>query len=35
VVAPGFQPGIMPQNYGKSLSATQINDLVAFLQPQG
>jgi cytochrome c551/c552 len=35
VITPGFQAGVMPQTYGKMLSATQINDLVAFLQPQG
>ena len=30
-VAPGFQPGIMP-NYGEQLDSKQIADLVAFLQ---
>ena len=32
VIAPGFQPSIMPQTYGSQLSAKQIADLVAFLQ---
>lgn len=32
VVAAGYQPNIMPQTYGSSLSAKQIADLVAFLQ---
>jgi mono/diheme cytochrome c family protein len=32
VVAPGYQPNVMPQTYGSSLSAKQIADLVAFLQ---
>jgi mono/diheme cytochrome c family protein len=32
VIAPGFQPNIMPQTYGSSLSAKEIADLVAFLQ---
>jgi mono/diheme cytochrome c family protein len=31
-IAPGFQPNIMPQNYGSQLTSQQINDLVAFLQ---
>jgi cytochrome c551/c552 len=30
-IAPGFAKGVMPPNFGTSLSATQINDLVAFL----
>jgi nitric oxide reductase subunit C len=30
-VTPGFQPGIMYQNYGKDLSSTEVNDLVAYL----
>jgi cytochrome c oxidase subunit 2 len=30
-IAPGFQPGIMP-NYGEQLESKQIADLVAFLQ---
>jgi mono/diheme cytochrome c family protein len=30
-VSPGFQPGIMPQTYGTSLTPKQIADLVAFL----
>jgi mono/diheme cytochrome c family protein len=32
VIAQGFQPGIMPQNYGSTLSDKQLADLVAFLQ---
>jgi mono/diheme cytochrome c family protein len=32
VIAPGFQPNIMPQTYGTQLSAKQLADLVAFLQ---
>jgi hypothetical protein len=31
VIAPGFQPNVMPQTYGSSLSSKQIADLVAFL----
>jgi cytochrome c oxidase subunit 2 len=31
-IAPGFQPNIMPQTYGSSLSPKEIADLVAFLQ---
>ena len=27
----GFQPGVMPPNYGQSLKPQQIDDLVAFL----
>lgn len=30
-IAQGFQPNIMPQDYGQKLSAKQLNDLVAFL----
>jgi mono/diheme cytochrome c family protein len=33
-VAEGFQPGIMPQNYGQTLSDKQLADLVAFLLPK-
>jgi mono/diheme cytochrome c family protein len=32
VIAPGYQPNIMPQTFGSSLSPKQIADLVAFLQ---
>ena len=32
VIASGFQPNIMPQTYGSSLSPKEIADLVAFLQ---
>jgi mono/diheme cytochrome c family protein len=31
-VAPGFQPGIMPKEYGSQLSQQELADLVAFLQ---
>jgi cytochrome c oxidase subunit 2 len=31
-IASGFQPNIMPQNYGSQLTSQQVNDLVAFLQ---
>jgi hypothetical protein len=30
-VVPGFTAGIMLQNYGQSLTETQIDDLVAYL----
>jgi cytochrome c551/c552 len=30
-IAPGFSKGIMPTNFGSSLKATQVDDLVAFL----
>jgi mono/diheme cytochrome c family protein len=30
-VAAGYQPGIMPQNYGEQLDEKQLADLVAFL----
>ena len=33
-VASGFQPGVMPQDYGQKLDDQQLADLVAFLQPQ-
>jgi mono/diheme cytochrome c family protein len=32
VIASGYQPNIMPPNFGQTLTPTQINDLVAFLQ---
>jgi mono/diheme cytochrome c family protein len=32
-VASGFAPNIMPQDYGSQLSAQELADLVAFLQP--
>jgi mono/diheme cytochrome c family protein len=32
-IAAGFQPSIMPQDYGSKLTSKQIADLVAFLQP--
>lgn len=31
IIAPGFQPGIMPPNGGATLTETQLADLVAFL----
>jgi cytochrome c551/c552 len=31
VIAKGFQPNVMPQTFGQSLSAKQIADLVAFI----
>jgi mono/diheme cytochrome c family protein len=31
-VAEGFQPGVMPKDYGEKLSDEQLADLVAFLQ---
>jgi mono/diheme cytochrome c family protein len=31
-IAAGFQPGVMPQDYGSELTPKQIADLVAFLQ---
>ena len=31
VIAQGFQPNIMPQDYGQKLSDKQLNDLAAFL----
>jgi mono/diheme cytochrome c family protein len=35
VVAQGFQPGVMPQNYGQQYDSNQIADLVAFLRQPG
>jgi cytochrome c oxidase subunit II len=32
-VASGFAPNIMPQDYGSKLSAQELADIVAFLQP--
>ena len=32
-IAAGFSAGIMPQNYGETLSDKQLADLVAFLTP--
>jgi mono/diheme cytochrome c family protein len=34
-IAQGYQPNIMPGNFGQTLSPTQINDLVAFLTQSG
>ena len=30
-VVPGYPPNVMPQNYGKSLTKAQLNDLVKYL----
>jgi cytochrome c oxidase subunit 2 len=30
-ITPGFQPGLMPKDYGQKLSEQQLADLVAFL----
>ena len=35
VIASGYQPNIMPQNFGQTLTPAQINDLVAFLTQPG
>ena len=35
VIASGYQPNIMPQNFGQTLTPTQVNDLVAFLTQPG
>ena len=35
VIASGYQPNIMPQNFEQTLTPTQINDLVAFLTQSG
>ncbi|HEY3193031.1 MAG TPA: c-type cytochrome [Solirubrobacterales bacterium] len=32
VIAPGFQPNIMPQNFGQTLTPAQLQQLVAYLQ---
>ena len=34
-IASGYQPNIMPSNFGQTLTPTQINDLVAFLTQSG
>ncbi len=31
-IAPGFQPGVMPQDYASQLNQQQLADLLAFLQ---
>jgi mono/diheme cytochrome c family protein len=31
-IAKGYQPNVMPQNFGDQLNDVQVNDLVAFLQ---
>ena len=35
VIASGYQPNVMPQNFQQTLTPTQINDLVAFLTQPG
>jgi hypothetical protein len=30
-IAPGYAKGVMPPNFGTTLSAKQVDDLVAFL----
>jgi len=30
-IAKGYPKGVMPATFGKSLSSTQLNDLVAFI----
>jgi mono/diheme cytochrome c family protein len=32
VIAPGFQPNVMPQNFGQTLTPPQLQQLVAYLQ---
>jgi mono/diheme cytochrome c family protein len=32
VIAPGFQPGVMPQTFGQTLTPPQLQQLVAYLQ---
>jgi mono/diheme cytochrome c family protein len=34
-VASGYQPNIMPANFGQTLTPKQVDDLVAFLSPKG
>jgi mono/diheme cytochrome c family protein len=34
-IAPGYQPNIMPGNFGQTLTPKQIDDLVAFLLQKG
>lgn len=31
-IVPGFQPGVMPQNYGETLTPQQVQQLVRYLQ---
>jgi cytochrome c oxidase subunit II len=33
-VTPGFQPGLMPKDYGQKLSEQELADLVAFLSQE-
>jgi mono/diheme cytochrome c family protein len=30
-IAPGYQPGLMPANYGEILSPEELDDLVAYM----
>ena len=30
-ITPGYQPGVMPGNFGTTMTATQINALTAFI----
>jgi hypothetical protein len=30
-ISPGYPRGVMPQTFGKSLTTTQLDDLVAFI----
>jgi mono/diheme cytochrome c family protein len=32
VIAPGYQPNVMPQNFGQTLTPPQLQQLVAYLQ---
>jgi mono/diheme cytochrome c family protein len=32
VITPGYQPNVMPQNFGQTLTPDQLNQLVAYLQ---
>ncbi|MGH3032368.1 MAG: c-type cytochrome [Gaiellaceae bacterium] len=34
-IAEGFEPGVMPEDFGDKLSDQELNDLVAFLQEGG
>lgn len=33
-IVPGYQPGVMPGNYGQTLRAGQVDDLIAYLLTQ-
>jgi hypothetical protein len=32
VITPGYQPNVMPQNFGQTLTPDQLQQLVAYLQ---